>query len=152
MKGLVKAARVNQITLLFFFFSELHLATTWPNLTEGIVVDNDVYSWVKFPPNTHTVLLQNWHFFAPWMMKIEQRCNRFFIALSNSWICMMHENNSSWCQCQIHVSSPRKEPVTHNNFSQLRRRGCVCVWGGKRAPPYKRPSQKLIHAALFYTF
>uniref|UniRef100_A0A8C1Z1V5 Rab3 GTPase-activating protein catalytic subunit n=1 Tax=Cyprinus carpio TaxID=7962 RepID=A0A8C1Z1V5_CYPCA len=24
--------------------SELHLATTWPNLTEGIVVDNDVYS------------------------------------------------------------------------------------------------------------
>ncbi|XP_065108539.1 rab3 GTPase-activating protein catalytic subunit isoform X1 [Paramisgurnus dabryanus] len=24
--------------------SELHLSTTWPNLTEGIVVDNDVYS------------------------------------------------------------------------------------------------------------
>ncbi|XP_066431238.1 rab3 GTPase-activating protein catalytic subunit isoform X1 [Eleutherodactylus coqui] len=24
--------------------SELHLATTWPNLTEGIIVDNDVYS------------------------------------------------------------------------------------------------------------
>ncbi|KAG7253213.1 hypothetical protein CRUP_028420, partial [Coryphaenoides rupestris] len=23
--------------------SELHLATTWPHLTEGIVVDNDVY-------------------------------------------------------------------------------------------------------------
>lgn len=23
--------------------SELHLATTWPRLTEGLVVDNDVY-------------------------------------------------------------------------------------------------------------
>lgn len=28
------------------FLSELHLATTWPNLTEGIVVDNEVYRWV----------------------------------------------------------------------------------------------------------
>lgn len=27
-----------------FYFSELHLATTWPHLTEGIIVDNDVYS------------------------------------------------------------------------------------------------------------
>lgn len=27
-----------------FCFSELHLATTWPHLTEGIIVDNDVYS------------------------------------------------------------------------------------------------------------
>ncbi|KTF85694.1 hypothetical protein cypCar_00028496 [Cyprinus carpio] len=33
---------VNYISLRSF--SELHLATTWPNLTEGIVVDNDVYS------------------------------------------------------------------------------------------------------------
>ncbi|XP_045651791.1 rab3 GTPase-activating protein catalytic subunit-like, partial [Ursus americanus] len=30
--------------LCFVYFSELHLATTWPHLTEGIVVDNDVYS------------------------------------------------------------------------------------------------------------
>ena len=30
--------------LCFLFFSELHLATTWPHLTEGIIVDNDVYS------------------------------------------------------------------------------------------------------------
>lgn len=36
------------IHVCFFFppASELHLATTWPQLTEGIVVDNDVYSWV----------------------------------------------------------------------------------------------------------
>jgi hypothetical protein len=32
------------LIFLFFNFSELHLATTWPHLTEGIIVDNDVYS------------------------------------------------------------------------------------------------------------
>ena len=32
------------IFYVLFTFSELHLATTWPHLTEGIIVDNDVYS------------------------------------------------------------------------------------------------------------
>lgn len=31
-------------TEIWFCCSELHLATTWPHLAEGIVVDNDVYS------------------------------------------------------------------------------------------------------------
>ena len=36
--------RICYLILCFLFFSELHLATTWPHLTEGIIVDNDVYS------------------------------------------------------------------------------------------------------------
>lgn len=34
---------LKNIILCFVYFSELHLATTWPHPTESIIVDNNVY-------------------------------------------------------------------------------------------------------------
>lgn len=34
---------MSKMQWLIICCSELHLATTWPRLTEGLVVDNDVY-------------------------------------------------------------------------------------------------------------
>jgi len=37
--------KMNEVVSVFVCCSELHLATTWSHLTEGIVVDNDVYRY-----------------------------------------------------------------------------------------------------------
>ena len=84
---------------IFVFASELHLSTTWPSLSEEMIVDNDVYTWETrfcfFSSPRRCICLELAHyiwpdtdyFFSWWWICIESTC---YIGLSSPqrYICL----------------------------------------------------------------